>query len=138
MPEQENVTLIQKIYAAFSTGDIATILSNVAADAEWINYGPGTIPYAGNFTGRIPAFFQAIGDSTTEGKVIADRFIAQADSVVSTGRYTAKVRSTGARIDTPVAHIFRVRNGKVTSWIGFSDTAAVAAAHTGTAASATR
>ena len=138
MAEQENITLIQKIYAAFSTGDIQTILDNVGPNAEWINHGPETIPYAGNFTGRIPAFFKAIGESTTEGKVVADKFIAQGDGVVSIARYTAKVRGTGAKIDTPVAHIFTVRSGKVTSWIGFSDSAAVAAAHTGTAASATR
>ena len=138
MNEQQNITLIQRIYAAFSTGDVQAILNNVETSAEWINYGPGTIPYGGNFTGRIPAFFQAIGDSTTEGKVVADRFIAEGDSVVSLGRYTANVRSTGRKIDTPLAHVFTVRNGKVTSWIGFSDSAAVAAAHTGTAASATR
>ena len=138
MQEQENITVIQKLYAAFSTGDVQTILNSVGPGTEWINHGPATIPYAGNFTGRIQAFFQANGDSTTEGKVIADKFIAQGDTVVSIARYTAKVRSTGVKIDTSVAHIFTVRNGKVTSWIGFSDTAAVAAAHTGTAASAAR
>ena len=138
MHEQENITLIQKIYAAFSIGDIQTILNNLGPNPEWINHGPATVPYMGNFTGRIPAFFQAIADSTIEAKVLADRFIAQGDSVVSIARYTAKVRNTGAKIETPLAHIFTVRSGKVTSWIGFSDSAAVAAAHTGTAASATR
>ncbi len=97
-----------------------------------------TIPYAGNFTGRIPAFFQAIGGSTTGGKVTVDKFIAQDDTVVSIGRYTAEVRGAGAKIDTPIAHIFTVRDGKVSSWTGFSDSAAVASAHTGAAASARR
>lgn len=138
MAEHENISLVQTLYAAFSKGDIQTILNHVEPNTEWINYGPATIPYAGNYTGRIPAFFQAIGGSCTDGKVVGERFIAQGDSVVATGRYTATVRSTGAKIDTPVAHVFTIQNGKVTSWIGFSDTAAVAAAHTGTAASASR
>jgi len=138
MSEQANIALIQKIYAAFSTGDIQTILNNVAADAEWINHAPASVPYGGNFTNRIPAFFQAMGDSITEGKVAADKFIAQGDSVVALSRYTAKVRGTGAKIDSPIAHIFTVQNGKVTGWIGFADSAALAAAHTGTAASASR
>jgi ketosteroid isomerase-like protein len=129
MNEQANTALIQKLYTAFSTGDIQTILDNVNSNAEWINYGPETIPYAGNFSGRIAQFFQAIGDSTTSGKVVAERFIAQDDTVVSLGRYTATVRSSGSEVDTPIAHLFRIRDGKVTSWIGFSDTAAVAAAH---------
>jgi ketosteroid isomerase-like protein len=138
MHEQDNVAVIQKLYAAFGSGDIQTILDTVAANAEWVNYGPSTIPYAGNFTGQIAAFFQAIGESTTDAKVVPDRFIAQGDSVLSIGRYIATVRSTHARIETPVAHLFTVKNGTVTSWVGFSDSAAVAAAHTGTAASASR
>ena len=136
MNEQANSDLIRKMYSAFSTGDIQTILNNVAPNAEWVNHGPDSIPYAGNFTGRVQAFFQSIGESTTGGKVVSDRLIAHDDTVVSLGRYTATVRNTGTRIDTPVAHVFRIQNGKVTSWIGFSDTAAVAAAHSGASRSA--
>jgi len=136
MAEQENVNLIQKIYTAFGAGDLQTILNNVSSNSEWINHGPATVPYAGNFSGRIPAFFQAIADSTTGGKVTSERFIAQGDTVVSIGRYTATVQKTGAKIDSPIAHVFSVREGKVTSWVGFSDSAAVAAAHSGATASA--
>ena len=45
MAEQENVTLIQKIYTAFSSGDIQTILNNVDSNAEWINHGPAAVPH---------------------------------------------------------------------------------------------
>ena len=136
MSETQNIALIQRIYSAFSAGDIQTILDNVGDKADWVNIGPSTIPYAGDFTGRIPDFFQAIGQSTSGGKVTADKFIAQGDTVVAIARYTATVRATGALIDSPLAHIFTVLDGKVTSWLGFSDTAAVAAAHTETAAAA--
>lgn len=135
MPENDNVAFIRKVYSAFGAGDIQTILANVSPNAQWVNYGPKTIPYAGDFTGRIEAFFQVIGQSTTEGKVIPQKFIAQDDTVVSIARYTASVPNTGAQIDTPIAHIFTVSGGKITSWIGLSDSAAVAAAHTSTAAS---
>lgn len=136
--EDGNVALIRKIYDAFSAGDIQTILDMAAPNAEWINYGPSTVPYFGNFTGRLTSFFQGIGDTTTDAKVVADKFMVQGDTVVALARYTAKVRNTGANIDTPLAHFFTVRDGKVTSWIGFSDTAAVAAAHAGAASSARR
>jgi ketosteroid isomerase-like protein len=138
MNEQDNVRLIQKIYAAFGAGDVQTILDSVADDAQWINHGPATIPYAGSRSGKkqIREFFQAIADSTTGGKVITENFVAQADAVVATGRYTARVRDTGADIDTPIAHLFTVRNGKVARWEGFSDSAKVAEAHTGRAATA--
>jgi ketosteroid isomerase-like protein len=136
MHEPLNVSLIRKLYAAFGSGDVQTILDNVAPDAEWINHGPSTIPYAGSRKGtvQIREFFQAIGESTTGGKVTAKDFLAQGEVVVSTGRFTATVRDTGAPIDTPVAHVFTVHDGKVVRWEGFMDSAHVESAHRGRAA----
>lgn len=138
MNEQDNIGLVRRIYTAFGAGDVQTILNSVSDGAEWINHGPDTIPYAGSRSGKtqIREFFQAIADSTTGGKVIAENFVAQADTVVATGRYKATVRNTGLDIDTPIAHLFTVRNGKVVRWEGFSDSARVAEAHTGKAAAA--
>ncbi len=138
MNEQDNVSLIRKIYSAFAAGDAQTILDSVTDNAQWINHGPASIPYAGSRAGKaqIGEFFQAIANSTTGGKVIAENYVAQGDTVVATGRYQATVRDTGAEIDTPIAHFFTVRNGKVEKWVGFSDTAQVADAHTGRAAAA--
>jgi uncharacterized protein len=138
MAEQETVALIRRTYTAFSAGDIQTVLDNVSGNARWVNYGPETIPYAGDFTGRIQEFFQAIGESTTDGKVVPEKFIAQGDNVVCIARYTATVRDSGVRIDSPIAHFFTVNEGKITSWTGFSDSAAVAAAHTSGAAALRR
>lgn len=135
---EDNVHLIQKLYTAFGAGDIQTILNSIEPGAEWINYGPAAIPYAGNFSGRVLAFFQAIAGSVTDGKILPERFVAQNDSVVALGRYTSTVQSTGAKIDTPIVHLWTIRNGKVTSFISLTDSASVAAAHTATAASATR
>ena len=136
MNEQDNVALIRKVYAAFAAGEVKTILDNVSDDAGWINYGPETIPYAGSRSGKaqIREFFQAIGVSTTSGTVIPEKFITQGDNVVAIGRYRATVRTTGANIDTPVVHVFTVRDGKIARWEGFSDSALVAEAHTGRAA----
>jgi ketosteroid isomerase-like protein len=136
MNEQENVNLIWNIYSAFAAGDAQTILDSVTDNAQWINHGPASIPYAGSRAGKaqITEFFQAIANSTTGGKVIAENYVAQGDTVVATGRYQATVRNTGAEIDTPIAHFFTVRNGKVEKWVGYSDSAQVADAHTGRAA----
>ena len=138
MNEQDNVNLIRKIYAAFAAGDAQTILDSVTITRN----GSTTVRPASHTPDRARArrksreFFQAIANSTTGGKVIAENFVAQGDTVVATGRYQATVRNTGAEIDTPIAHFFTVRNGKVEKWVGFSDSAQVADAHTGKAAAA--
>ena len=136
MSEQTNTTVLKSTYAAFNSGDIQTILANVAPNAEWVNYGPAAVPYFGDFSGRMADFFTAIGESTTGGSVTIDQYIASGDVVVSQGRYRATVRNTGTKIDAPIAHVFTMRDGKITSWKGYGDTAAVLAAHTGKAVSA--
>ena len=133
---ESNSATIKNIYAAFNRGDIEAVLAAVELDAEWVNYGPASVPYFGNFTGRMPDFFQAIGLSTTGGNVKIDRYLESGDSVVVEGRYTANVKATGALINAPIIHVFTLRNGKISSWRGYGDTAAVAAAHAGKAASA--
>ena len=132
MANQDNVALIKKMYAAFGSGDVQTILDSIADDAEWVDLRPSSIPYAGSWRGRsqVGEFFQAMGASITAGKVLPDVIIADGDTVVATGRYTATVRNTAAEIDVPIAHVFTVRHGKVSKWVGLSDTAKVAEAHT--------
>ena|SRR5689334_6565573 len=135
MSEQTNTAVIQTIYAAFNSGDIQKVMSIVDTNAKWVNYGPDVIPYFGDFTGRIADFFKALGENTDGGKVIIDRYIASGDTVVTQGRYIGTARNTGAGIDEPIAHVFTLRDGKITSWTGYGDTAKVVAAHAGKAAS---
>ena len=134
MSAQDNLEWIQRIYAAFGAGDIPRILSSIADDAEWIEHGPRSIPYAGIRSGKqkIGEFFQTIGNSITDVIVTPERFVAQGDVVVMIGSHKATVRRTGAQIDTRIAHVFTLLDGKIVRWEGFSDTAQVAAAHIGT------
>ena len=131
---QSNTAVIQNVYAAFNRGDIQTVLANVESNAEWVNYGPSSVPYFGNFAGRLTDFFQAIGQSTSNGSVAVERYMEAGDNVITEGRWTATVKETGGRIDAPIAHVFTLRDGKISGWRGYSDSAAVAAAHTGKAA----
>src|ERR1700682_337019 len=125
MSEHANTAVIQKTYAAFNIGDIQGVLANLDPNANWVNYGPAAVPYFGDFTGRIEDFFTAIGQTDVGGNVSIDRYIASADTVVSQGHYTATVRSTGMKFDEPIVHVFTLRDGKIASWNGYGDTAAV-------------
>jgi uncharacterized protein len=108
----------------------------VVASAEWVNHGPASVPYFGDFTGRITEFFEAIEQSTTDGNVAVHRYMEAGENVITEARWTATVKATGVRIDAPIVHVFTVRAGKVSSWRGYADTAAVAAAHTANKAAA--
>jgi ketosteroid isomerase-like protein len=133
---QSNTAVVQNVYESFNRGDIQSLLANTETNPEWVNFGPRSVPYCGNFTGRINDFFEAIGQSTIDGNVAVDRYIASGDNVITEGRFTATVKDTRARLDAPIAHVFTLRNGKISSWRGYSDSAALAAAHAGKAANA--
>ena len=138
MSEQQNVTLIQKLFEAFGRGDIQTILDYCTNDCEFYCPGPSSIPYAGTKNGRaeIQGYFDALIGTQSNANLSIYQFVSQDDTVVAIGRYTAKVNSTGKPIDTPVVTTFKVQNGKITRHMVIADTAALAASYTAAAAAA--
>jgi uncharacterized protein len=138
MNEQDNIALIKKMYDAFARGDIKTITDNLAEDVEWIAEGPSTVAYFGKMQGPAEVeskFFGGLGGTQEDQKLTPEDFVAQGDGVAMFGRYSAKVTATGKRFDAQLAHFFRIRNGKVSKFINVGDTAAVAEAYSGSAAS---
>ena len=135
MSEQNNTALIQELYAAFSRGDVPAILSRLADDVEWTTEGPSSIPYVGKLTGpaKVQGFFEALGGTQDNMKLTTESFIAQGDKVATTGRYSGVVKATGKRFDCAVAHIFTIRDGKVTRFLDFMDTAHMADAYSSSA-----
>ena len=132
MSEQDNVALVSSIYEAFGRGDIPAILNCLDPEAELVFEGPASIPWAGHRRGRDGWlwFFQAVGQSL-DGVTFSETmkpFAAQDDRVVFAGRYAARVKATGARIDSPLVHLWTVRNGKVVRCLELSNTALEASA----------
>jgi len=131
MNEQANTALIQRLYAAFSKGDIQTILDHLTPDVEWVFEGPAILPWAGARRGpqEVLGFFSGIATTQSGMKLTMDEFIAQGDRVASFGRYSGTVTATGKKFDSPVGHLFVVRDGKVARFINMGDTAAYAEAY---------
>jgi ketosteroid isomerase-like protein len=125
----ENKKLVEGLYNAFGRGDIGYILDRVTDDVEWITEGPQSIPYVGSFKGRagVQKFFEKLS-SVEGGKVIAQELIAVEDQVVGLGRFAGTVKTTKKKIDSAIAHVFTIRGGKVSRWLGYADTARVAEA----------
>jgi ketosteroid isomerase-like protein len=138
MAQAENTKLVQSLYDAFAQGNAQYILDRITEDVEWVDEGPESVPYAGRFRGRaeVKRFFEQLGGSVEGGKVTAQEFIATEDQVVALGRFTGTVTATGKKIDTAVAHVFTIRGGKISRWLGYGDTARVAEAYSRTGGSA--
>ena len=127
MSEQENVKLVQDLYAAFGRGDIPTILKALSSDVQWFNSGSSGIPYAGKRQGvdQVAQFFQALSDNVMVKQFEPTEYVAQKDRVIALGNWRGQSKSTGRAFDSDWAMVWTVKNGKVTSFRGYEDTAAM-------------
>jgi ketosteroid isomerase-like protein len=124
------------MYAAFGRGDIATIMANVADDVSWEAEGPAEMVFTGIRHGKTETrgFFQGLASEHANPNLQMTEFVSSDDSVATFGRYQATLKKTGRRVDSPVAHLFKFRNGKVVRYVNLIDTAAfVEAARSATA-----
>lgn len=131
MSEQQNMQAVKDAYAAFVRGDVASILSSLTDDVEWIIPGPPEIPYAGVRRGRKGAaeFFRLLRESD-DVKVFEPRaFLANGDLVIVFGRYAALVKATGQTAETDWVHAFEFRGGKVARWREYYDSESYAKAY---------
>lgn len=136
MSDQAHVELIQGIYQEFGRGDIPAVLSHLDPEVDLSYEGTSAIPWAGNWHGLEGwgKFFQTLGENLDDIKVTMEPFAAQGDNVAAAGRWQGRVKQTGQRIDSPLVHLWTIRNGLVVRCQEMTNTASEAAACTGGAA----
>jgi len=106
------------------------VLSHVADDCVWSMEAPAAISWGGIRRGpaEIMGFFTGIAGSGSDHNLEMTTFIPSGDEVAVFGRYQSTMNGTGKRVDTPVGHYFRFRDGKVVEYLNFVNTAAFTAA----------
>jgi len=127
MNEHNNVKTVKDTYLAFKDHNIPALLKCLTDDVHWFFIGPpDLIPTAGTRKGlkQVEEFFVTL---ETIGEVQSFRpqhFIAEGDKVVVMGELQARIKSTGALIDSLWVHVFTFRDGKISEFRSFYDTAA--------------
>ncbi len=133
MNEQENLRVTQEGYAAFGRGDIPALLAMYAEDIEYVIPGPpDIITYAGTYRGtqQVAQFFSLFNDAIDYEQFEPREFVAQGDRVVVLGHDRGHVKFTGHSFEEQWAHVITLREGKVTRFQAYNDTAAIVAAFT--------
>lgn len=124
MSEQANIQVIQDIYAAFGRGDVAHIASQLTDDVTWHTHMDPVVPWAGGYTkANLPKFFDGIFSSMEVTVFEPQEWVAQGDTVVSLGRFGGNVHKTGKSFVTRWAFVWKLRDGKVSSYEQFHDPA---------------
>jgi uncharacterized protein len=116
--------LVRDVYQAFGRGDVPTVLGAMAADIEW--HEAEGMPYGGVYHGGeavVQNVFGPIMQDVSDFAVTPEEFIASGDAVAAVVRYTGTGKATGKKLDLPVVHVWKVRNGKIQQFRQFIDTA---------------
>ena len=122
-----NVELVRQAYAAFGRGDIPAVLGAMDPDIQWSEaegnpYQPSGLPWSGpdavlkNLFAKMPNDWELFRLHPTE-------FHHAGDTVIVELRYEARHNATGKSLDAQVCHVWRVRNGKLSRFQQYIDTA---------------
>jgi ketosteroid isomerase-like protein len=127
MKPSANVAVVRQIYAAFEAGDVAGALAHLADDVTWTYAAPEDIPWGGVFQGHpgVERCLQNLFRLAEVQAFVIDDFVAQGEKVVALGTERMRFKSTGRVWGTVWAHVYRLQAGKVQTFLGLLDSAAV-------------
>lgn len=124
-----NVQLLEQLYDAFGRGDVATVLGALDPQIEWTS-AEGAV-YPGTFVGPdavLQNIFMRLGTEWEGFRAEPTEFIDGGDQVVALGIYSGKYRETGKSMRAGFAHVWTVRDGRLTRYRQYADTRKLAEA----------
>ncbi len=129
-----NIELVQGLYGAFGRGDLDALVAGLTPDIDWQDYGrasdfPGFQRRQGHDDVR--AFFGLLAEEIDFQEFAPGEFQAAGDKVFVLGHTTLTMKRTGRPVQTDWVHVFTVRDGKVSRFREFADTAQIAEAYRG-------
>lgn len=124
-----NVELLQQTYQNFAIGNVEAVLVVFHPEIEWSGskgfpYIPDDAPLVGpnavvqNVFARIPEFYESFTIDIQE-------LFGSEDKVVMKGYYKGVYKPTGKEFKANAAHIWTVKNGKITGFFQAVDTAVI-------------
>lgn len=123
---QSAVDIVKSLYAAFARGDAAAVLA--AFDPAIVWNEAENFPYADRNPYVGPAavgegIFARLATEWDGFTVRPQEFLDAGGTVVMIGRYHATYKATGAVLDAQAVHVWRVKDGKITGFQQYTDTA---------------
>ena len=128
-----NTEIVQQTFASFLRGDVESVVNALADDVEWhAVYGAASyVPTGGLRRGKaqVQKFFSDLAAAISFDAFEPREYIAQGDKVAVLGHYRGTARPTGRPVQSDWVMVFTLRDGKVTRFREYTDSAAVNAAY---------
>ncbi len=93
---------------------------------SWEYEGPSELQSAGirHSPSEVAEYFNAIANQFRDHILEMTESSSSGDTVAAFGRYQGTIKETGIRVDTPIAHYFKFRDGKMVRVLRMTNTAA--------------
>ncbi len=103
--------VVEKMFAAFSSGDVEKFVATVSEDTVWIYHGTQIIP-AGTFEKKegVRAFMTNIIERTEIINFEPLQYVVEGNTVVVLGREHQKVKRSGRELKQKWVQIYTVEN----------------------------
>ena len=117
----KRVQVIEGLYSAFANGDGAKV-GELLSDTRWVE-APG-MPYAGIYRGFGEIASNVLGPITSD----VQGFNAKPDEIIPAGEDrvlamgTYRGRGAAGEVAAPFAHLWTVRDGRITDFVQYADT----------------
>jgi len=115
------------LYEAFGRGDVEAVLGAMDPQIHWYEaesnpYMPSGEPWIGP-DAVLNNLFMRLGDDWDGFTVTPSAFHDAGDVVVVEARYTGRNNGTGKPLDAQVCHVWTLKDGKITKFQQYVDTA---------------
>jgi ketosteroid isomerase-like protein len=123
----DNVGLLKSLYEAFGRGDMPTVLGAMSTDIKWHEAeGNPYMPSGEAWVGPdavMNNLITRLGSEWDGFTVHPNSFYGAGDSVIVEARYSGVYKPTGKSIDAQACHVWDVKDGRVTRFQQYVDTA---------------
>jgi uncharacterized protein len=134
MSKHDNLSVVRDAYLAYRDHNLDALRNCLAEDVKWFAIGPpDLIPTAGTRYGhdQVEQYFANLDGMEDIQSFEPEEFIIEGDKVVAMGDLERRINSSGTLQQSPWVHIFTLREGKISDFRSFYDTAAAVTALAG-------
>ncbi|MGN6801855.1 MAG: nuclear transport factor 2 family protein [Ginsengibacter sp.] len=126
--QNNNLQVIQQMYADFGKGNIPAVLAAFSKDVVWTRAGAPFIPFSGTFNGieEVMKMFALQEENLKVKSFVPQTFCTNDNMVVVIGHDEAEVKPTGRSYSADWVQAFTLNEGKIIKVQVFMDTKVIA------------
>ena len=118
-----NADVIRGVYSSFALGDVPAVLGLFDPEISWTE--AAGFPYAGTYIGPnavLENVFMRLATEWDGFAAVPDEIVDGGETVVALGNYSGSFKATGKSMRVPFAHVYKLKDGKIVSFVQHTDT----------------